>query len=121
MTDKFKLIRTKQCAKCPWKVSTNPHDIPDGYCETKHENLKDTIANPSDLSSIFSKVQMSMACHHSNGKDEMYCVGWLVNQLGVGNNIELRMRMMKCSNIKDIKTYGNQHERFEDTLPKNKQ
>jgi hypothetical protein len=29
-SEKFKLKRTTQCAKCPWKVSTNPYDIPDG-------------------------------------------------------------------------------------------
>lgn len=28
-----------QCAKCPWKVTTDPFDIPDGYCPTKHAAL----------------------------------------------------------------------------------
>lgn len=58
-----------------------------------------------------------MACHHSNGKDEMYCVGWVNNQLGVGNNIGLRIKMMNCENIGQLKTVGKQHQRFEDTLP----
>jgi hypothetical protein len=59
-----------------------------------------------------------MACHHSSGDDNMYCVGWLHNQLGVGNNIGLRIRMLiSCDNLKELKVYGKQHERFEQTLP----
>jgi hypothetical protein len=117
----MKLTRTKQCSKCPWKVSTNPHDIPDGYCEVKHQNLKDTIAEPGSLN--LGGVMKVMACHHSTGKDEMYCVGWLYNQLGVGNNIGLRIRMMKCENLRDLKVYGAQHETFEETItsPQHKQ
>lgn len=111
----MKLTRTKQCNKCPWKVSTNPHEIPDGYCEIKHKNLKSTIADPSVIN--FGTMNV-MACHHSSGNDEMYCVGWLNHQLGVGNNIGLRIRMLKCENLKDLKVYGPQHQTFEETLPK---
>lgn len=110
----FKLPRIVQCKKCPWKVSTNPHDIPDGYCETKHENLKDTIAEPGSL----KPTDKAMACHHSTGSDEMYCIGYLENQLGRGNNISLRIKMLHCENIGKIKTIGDQHLQFEDTLPK---
>jgi hypothetical protein len=49
MSEKFKLKRTIQCAKCPWKVDTDPYEIPDGYCEIKHKNLQDTIANENDF------------------------------------------------------------------------
>ena len=38
----------KQCAKCPWKVSTDPYEIPDGYDVKKHRDLEGTIANPGD-------------------------------------------------------------------------
>ena len=111
----MKLPRTKQCKKCPWKVSTNPYDIPDGYCEIKHANLKETIADPNHIN---LGVMKAMACHHSSGHDNMYCVGWIHNQLGVGNNIGLRLRMLKCENISELKVYGEQHESFEATLPK---
>lgn len=111
----FELPRTKQCSKCPWKVSTDPFEIPDGYCPTKHANLKETIAEPGEF--FFSDTLKIMACHHSNGNDKMYCIGYLHNQMGVGNNIGLRMTMSGCSNFKDVKVYGEQHERFEDTLP----
>lgn len=111
----MKLPRTKQCKHCPWKVSTNPHDIPDGYCEVKHANLKSTIAEEGRLTMGPLKA---MSCHHSTGEDGMYCVGWIHNQLGVGNNIGLRIRMMGCDNIRDLRVYGKQHERFEQTLPR---
>lgn len=34
----------RQCAKCPWKKSTDPRTIPNGYSETKHAALAGTIA-----------------------------------------------------------------------------
>jgi hypothetical protein len=114
----MKLNRTKQCSKCPWKVKTNPFDIPDGYCEIKHANLESTIAKEGELN--IGKTLAVMACHHSKGEQQDHCIGWLHNQLGVGNNIGLRIAMMRCENIREIKTYGKQHERFEDTLPENK-
>jgi hypothetical protein len=58
-----------------------------------------------------------MACHESESGDEAHCVGWLINQIGPGNNIALRMQMIKCPEAKYLKVYGPQHERFEDTLP----
>jgi hypothetical protein len=114
----FKLLRTKQCGKCPWKVSVDPNDIPDGYCEIKHKNLSNTISDGKYRPEDFNKPMNVMACHHSDGDDQMYCIGWLNNQLGVGNNIRLRLSMMHCENIAQIKTYGEQHKTFEDTLPK---
>lgn len=48
----------------------------------------------------------------------MYCIGWLYNQLGRGNNIALRLKMMHCENIGDMKIIGEQHQTFEQTLPK---
>lgn len=110
----WKLKRTKQCAKCPWKKSTNPNDIPNGYSRELHQRLSDTIAVEGDLRG--SKKQM--ACHESKIGKEVHCVGWLVNQLGIGNNIGLRIQMMTCENANEIKTFGEQHQRFEDTIPK---
>lgn len=111
---KFKIPRTVQCAKCPWKVSTDPNEIPQGYSADKHRNLSCTIATEGNP---FSSLGKAMACHHSSGKDGMYCVGWLDNQLGEGNNIPLRLKMLDCENIGQLRTAGKQHRRFEDTLP----
>lgn len=112
---KFKLPRTKQCAKCPWKKATNPYDIPNEYSKTKHENLEKTIAKEGEINFGDNHV---MACHHSSGEDKMYCVGWLDNQLNDGNNILLRLRMRECENIGEIEVFGEQHKHFRDTLPK---
>ena len=116
MSKQLELKRTTQCAKCPWKVGVDPHEIPDGYCETKHKDLETTIAKGYDLD--MSKPLVIMACHHSDPTNMQHCVGWLHNQLGEGNNIKLRMSMSSYINADKIKVIGKQHQRFEDTLPK---
>lgn len=118
MADTWKLKRTAQCAKCPWIVGVDPHEIPNGYCEQKHRDLVKTIA-PSDtlaqaLEHINGKPMHIMACHET---EDAHCVGWLNNQLGVGNNIALRLSVMSCENIGKLRLRGDQHEAFEDTLP----
>lgn len=109
-----RLPRTRQCEKCPWKVSTDPHTIPNGYNVRKHVALKRTIAEPGSLRGS----DTVMACHEHPVGREVPCVGWLVNQLGPGNNIGLRLRMIDCENARDIQVDGPQHVRFQDTLPK---
>jgi hypothetical protein len=88
----WKLKRTAQCIKCPWRVDTDPRDIPNGYSEEKHRALESTIQKPSD--GLLGPAS-AMACHET---DESYCIGWLVNQLGPGNNIGMRLRMRNCEN-----------------------
>lgn len=111
----FELKRTVQCPKCPWRVDTDPFEIPDGYDPEKHKALSCTIATGNYLSDMGNCH--TMACHHSETGNEQHCVGWLWNQLGEGNNIPLRLRMRNCTNIGKIKVIGEQHRRFEDTLP----
>ena len=107
----WKLKRTRQCTLCPWRVETNPHDIPNGYSEEKHAALISTIARPEDG---IMGPNRAMACHETHSA---HCIGWLVNQLGPGNNIGLRIQMSHCTNAKSIRLRGEQHQRFEDTLP----
>lgn len=106
----WKLKRTAQCTKCPWRVDVDPHDIPNGYCEKKHAALSSTIAEPGSL----CDTGKAMACHET---DNAHCVGWLMHQLGPGNNIALRMRIRNCENIGKVRLVGEQHQTFEDTLP----
>lgn len=111
----MKLKRLRQCEKCPWKKNTNPEDIPNGYSIEKHRALKNTIADPDEpLSTLGGNELRIMACHETHSA---HCVGWLHNQLGVGNNILLRISMLSCDNIDKIKVIGPQHENFNDTLP----
>ena len=117
MNHTFKLKRVIQCAKCPWKVSTNAFEIPDGYSVELHKNLSKTIAVPGDLRDLKIGVTRAMACHHSSKGEREFCVGYLNNQLGAGNNIALRLSMINCENIGDIKVVGPQHSTFEETIP----
>lgn len=106
----------RQCKKCPWRVDVDPHDIPNGYCPAKHAALSSTIAKPATLE--FGKALRIMACHESMLGKEIPCVGWLENQLGVGNNLSLRLAVMRGQINAKYTLVGEQHERLEDTLPK---
>jgi hypothetical protein len=109
----WQLKRTHQCEKCPWRVETDPFDIPNGYSEAAHRDLARTIAEPGSM----RPTGHAFACHEHDSADEVYCVGWLMNQIGPGNNIPLRMQMLSCDNRSAIRLRGEQHETFEDTLP----
>ncbi len=107
-----RLGREKQCAKCPWKVETDPRDISNGYCESAHRALEGTIATHLQIGGTI-KV---MACHESPIGKETECIGWLINQLGPGNNIVLRISMLGYD-LSGVKVFGEQHQIFADTLP----
>jgi hypothetical protein len=104
-----------QCHACPWKVSTNPLEIPNGYCVTKHKEAKRTIAEPGEVR-IGGELRL-MACHESPVGREMPCVGWLMHQLGDGNNIALRLAVFSKRISANVETVGEQHACLEDTLP----
>jgi hypothetical protein len=109
--------RRAQCAKCPWKKGTDPHQIPDGYRVEKHRALANTIAEPGVLRPLNEPTRM-FACHETTGGDVKPCVGWLAHQLGPGNNIALRLKARNDPDLTRFELVGPQHERFEDTLPK---
>lgn len=110
----WRLKRTAQCAGCPWIVGNDPHQIPNGYSVEKHLALACTIAKPGDLASLASPERHVFACHET---EDAHCVGWLHHQLRVGNNIGLRLQMRRCENAHKLRLRGEQHQRFEDTLP----
>ena len=112
------LKRTKQCDHCPWRKDACVEDIP-GYVPELHPQLETTIAKPMDWSKLAqaSSTLRLMACHESPVGEETSCIGWLVNQIGTGNNLMLRLAAFSCTNIEEVETVGEQHERFEDTLP----
>lgn len=111
----WKLKRTHQCEKCPWRKDVDPFDIPNGYDVEKHHALKETIADGPDPTALFDdRALRIMACHETQ---EAHCVGWLNHQLGPGNNLLLRLQMRDCENAHAIRLRGDQHETFEDTLP----
>ncbi len=106
----------KQCTHCPWKVTTVPdQDIPGGYCQTKHKRLKETVAEQA-LFRPGDNIKV-MACHEAPVGKEKMCAGWAMNQLGAGNNLGLRLRAMSDPTFPHFELDGEQHPRFEDTLP----
>jgi len=107
----------RQCKHCPWKKGVNPFDIPGEYDPEKHKGLENTIATGAEV--LGSPLRL-MACHESPVGDEKPCVGWLVNQLGPGNNLGLRLKVMSGKIDANVKTVGPQHETFEQTLPSTK-
>lgn len=102
----------RQCKKCPWKVSTDPREI-NGYCEAKHAALVSTIAEPGALRASTDGMRW-MACHETPVGKELPCVGWLVHQLGDGNNLALRMAVITGQVNADVETVGEQHTCLED-------
>jgi len=110
----WRLKKTIQCEKCPWKKDVDPYTIPNGYGEEKHAALECTIAKPGSLD-LKRKLHV-MECHETQNS---YCIGWLHNQIGIGNNILLRIHMSKCENANEIIIIGEQHDSFQKTLPKN--
>lgn len=115
----WKLGRLRQCAKCPWKTSTDPHEIPHGYDEDLHHSLRRTIADETgNMAAAMGQAPLHvMACHEHPAGEEAHCLGWLMNQLGPGNNIALRMQARSCTNLDKVQLDGPQHACFEDTLP----
>jgi hypothetical protein len=111
-----RLKRLRQCEKCPWKASTNPYDIPNGYDVEKHRALVGTVAKDGAIPLAATGLKV-MACHEHPPGAEAHCVGWLMNQLGPGNNIGLRIAMLGCEDLRSVRLDGPQHRTFEDTLP----
>jgi Family of unknown function (DUF6283) len=107
-------VARKQCKECPWKVGSNPRDIPGEYSEERHRALESTIAR--DVRLDLDTLRM-MACHETMPGKELPCVGWMHHQLGVGNNLVLRFAVIAGQVDGDVEIVGPQHERFEDTLP----
>lgn len=113
MEKKWALKRTVQCRHCPFKKSSRLEDIP-GYNAEMHQGLAATIAVEGQMT-IGATLNI-MACHHSKPGHDDPCIGWLYNQLGPGNNIPLRLKMLSCRNAKDIKVVGEQVEVFQETF-----
>ena len=113
-----RLNQTKQCKTCPWIKGNDPFNIPNGYSCELHKSLRKTIADKNNPLSSMGNELVNMACHYSKEGEENHCIGWLHNQLTTGNNIGLRIQMRNCENLNEIELIGEQHENFDDTLPK---
>lgn len=117
----WQLKHPAQCPTCPWVKGHSLSDIP-GYDRAQHLNLSNTIStsdvnaqvealhNPSD------EPRRIMQCHYAAEGEPRYCIGWLHNQITIGNNLEMRVRVMHCTNLEQITLAGEQVDSFEQTL-----
>lgn len=105
----------KQCAGCPWLKSAKPREDIPRYDESRHHDLKETIACPGSITDL--KTLRMMACHETPDGAESPCVGWMHHQLNEGNNIALRLAAVQGRVQTDYELRGPQHESFQDTLP----
>lgn len=100
-----------QCRLCPWKKSTRGQ-IPNGFARDVH----DLIRSMSTPMAALHQTELMMQCHETSDAEPLPCVGWMVHQLGPGNDLVLRMKMIAGHYDGDLRTVGPQHERFEDIL-----
>ena len=117
MMRKKRLNREKQCKNCPWRVDADLSQIP-GYSEQQHVNLQYTISkSPFDY---FTEYEIrAMACHCSPEHEPEMCVGWLINQLGEGNNIQLRL-YMRHFYLGQVEAHGEQYSTLQETIDRPK-
>lgn len=107
-----------QCRKCPWRLDVNSGDIPVGFNYEVHRRLGETVRHTATPLGNDVPLHM-MACHETaeGTCDEKPCVGWLVHQLGPGNNIRLRLQAMRDDSFADVKCVGRQRSSFEEIRP----
>jgi hypothetical protein len=106
-----------QCKTCPWRKGASVSAIP-RYKREKHEALADTIAAPGSLAGLGRGIK-AFACHYSPDDAPVACVGWVHNQLTVGNNLALRLAAILDPEVANVRVEGPQRERFEETFADN--
>ncbi len=103
----------KQCKTCPWRVAVKPsRDVPD-FDPGIYERMQGTLRE--GLSTLSSKTRTIMECHNGKRGANRPCAGWLHHQIGVGNNIGVRMSVM-VGKLPVPEVIGEQHESLEDLV-----
>jgi hypothetical protein len=99
-----------QCATCPWRVGIKPsRDVPDfdpGIYDRMRSSLREGVA------SMAEKKRIVMECHNGKRGANRPCAGWLHHQLGVGNNLGVRLAVI-TERMPTPKVFGEQHEDLE--------
>lgn len=85
-----------QCASCPWKTSVDPDRLPGRYGHVD----RDAVARASN--------GPGMGCHVERPGPVLPCVGWLMQQLGPGNNVALRFSVIAGRVDANAQTVGPQ-------------
>lgn len=108
MSEKPKTVR--QCKTCPWKTSVVPsRDVPN-YDPGIYERMQASLR--TGVESMTEKVRLVMECHNGKRGANRPCAGWLHHQLGVGNNLGVRLAVIS-GRMPAPKVVGEQHEDLE--------
>lgn len=95
----------RQCKTCPWRVENDPMDIPNG----PKEAAVDLLSGWSTGLQLAPSRMGGMGCHQSKmDETDLPCVGWLAWELGPGNNIGLRVRVMRDPRLCNWELVGEQ-------------
>lgn len=94
-----------QCASCPWKLSINPDALPANYGHVDRDAVVRASAEPG---SFRRPEGPPIGCHVVRPGPVLPCVGWLVQQLGPGNNLALRMKVIAGVVDDTVETVGPQ-------------
>lgn len=103
-----------QCQTCPWRADVDPRNIPGGYGHVIAELLAEHT--PSGPASLASTLHIA-TCHEKPERAKLPCVGWLVHQLGAGNNLALRLRVIHGCIDGNVRTVGPQRDLCRELLP----
>jgi hypothetical protein len=100
----------KQCKTCPWRVAVTPsRDVPD-YDPGIYDRMRSTLR--SGIETLSEKTRVIMECHNGKRGDNRACAGWLHHQLGIGNNLAVRLAV-SVGRLPVPKVVGEQHEDLE--------
>ena len=109
MTDAAQKI-VRQCKTCPWRVEVKPsRDVPN-YDPGIYDRMRASLR--TGVESIAEKVRIVMECHNGKRGSDRACAGWLHHQLGVGNNLGVRLAVI-CGRLPAPRVVGEQHEDLE--------
>jgi len=84
-------------------------DVPD-FDPGIYERMKNSLRE--GLTSMVEKTRLVMECHNGKRGANRPCAGWLHHQLGVGNNLGVRMAVI-TGRLPPPKVFGEQHESLE--------
>lgn len=97
----------RQCGSCPWRAAVVPaRDVPD-YAPGIYARMKASLR--TGIESAGEETRIVMECHNGKRGANRACAGWMHHQLGVGNNIGVRLRVM-AGHLPAPKIDGAQHE-----------
>lgn len=116
MITRRKINETKprrQCRTCPWRADVDPTNIPEGHGRVDGRMLALSVAD--GLESLANPNVINAECHAYPGTG-LVCVGWLVHQLGPGQNFSVRMKVIKGRIDANVETVGPQRNLVDEML-----